>query len=279
MIAFLNGAWLPEESATISIFDRSFRYGDGLFEAILVTNGKPFRWHQHMARLAASAAFFQIPLPFAQDELRTITSELVARNAVFEAIVRIQLSRGPGPRGYAPSGNEKPTVVMTLHAAPPRPALHPWSLCFSAWRVAASDPLATHKTSSRIAHVLIAMEAKQRGVDECLILNTKDEIAEAGSCNVFWIRDGHVLTPPISAGALPGVTRAVVLECCQSLGIPHGEENLAAERLLKQDGVFLSLTSRGVVEADTIEGHRLPRSLVTQQLQAEVEKRIASECG
>jgi branched-chain amino acid aminotransferase len=123
------------------------------------------------------------------------------------------------------------------------------------------------------------MEAKQRGVDECLLLNTKDEIAEAGSCNVFWIRDGAVLTPPLSAGALPGVTRAVALECCQALGIPYREENIGAASLIKQDGVFLTMTSRGVVEAGAIGGHQLPRSPVTQKLQAEVEKRIAAECG
>jgi branched-chain amino acid aminotransferase len=278
MIAFVNGAWLPEESATVSIFDRSFRYGDGLFETILVRNGKPFRWQQHMARLKASAAFFAIPLPFAQDELRSITSELVARNAMSDAILRIQLSRGAGPRGYAPSGTEEPTVVMTLHAAAPPPALNSWSLCFSGLRVTASDPLTNHKTSSRMLHVLVAMEAKQRGVDECLILNTDGEVAEAGSCNVFWTRDGHVFTPPFSSGALPGITRAVVLECCQALGIPHREESIRAERLIQQDGVFLSLTSRGIVEARTIDGHQLPRSFVTQKLQAEVEKRIVAEC-
>ena len=279
MIAFVNGAWLPEESATVSILDRSFRYGDGLFETILVTNGKPFRWPEHLARLETSAAFFQIPLPFASNDLLSIASELMARNEMCDAILRIQLSRGTGPRGYAPSGTEKPTVVMTLNAAPRRPALNPWSLCLSKLRVTVGDPLTNHKTSSRMLHVLIALEAKQRGVDEGLLLNTDGEVVEAGSCNVFWIRDGHVFTPPITAGALPGVTRAVVLECCHAVGISCGEESIRAESLIKQDGVFLSLTSRGVVEAGTIDGHQLQRSIVTQRIQAEIEKRIAAECG
>ncbi|HMJ92418.1 MAG TPA: aminotransferase class IV, partial [Candidatus Acidoferrum sp.] len=99
MTVFLNGEFVPEERALVSIFDRSFRYGDGLFEAVLVSNGKLFRWAQHFERLQRSAQFLRIGLPYSGDELREAALELVRRNSQPEAIVRLALSRGSGPRG------------------------------------------------------------------------------------------------------------------------------------------------------------------------------------
>src|ERR1051325_2558606 len=110
MTVFLNGQFLPEERALVSVFDRSFRYGDGLFEAVLISNGKLFRWPEHFARLRHSAEFFKIKLSLTCESLREAVMELTARNQMTEGVARIALSRGVGPRGYAPCGTEQPTI-------------------------------------------------------------------------------------------------------------------------------------------------------------------------
>ena len=164
MIVFLNGEFVSEEQAVVSIFDRSFRYGDGLFEAVLVAAGKLFRWAQHAARLERSAEFLKIALPFSRADLFRFANELIAINKMPDAVLRIQLSRGVGPRGYAPTGEEKPFIVMTLHPTSPRDALVQWKLTVCSFRVAANDPLPNHKTCSRLLQVLAATEARERGI-------------------------------------------------------------------------------------------------------------------
>lgn len=281
MIVFLNDAFVPEEQAVVSIFDRSFRYGDGLFETLLVANGKLFRWAEHAARLEGSAEALSIPLPHGRAELFQLAHELITRNAIAEGLLRLQVSRGVGPRGYAPTGGEKTTVVMTLHPLAPRNALPAagWKLTVCSLRVAADDLLAKHKSCNRLLQVLAASEASARHADEALLVNTNGDVAEGSTSNVFWIEGGTVCTPPLATGALRGVTRGVILEICATLGVPRKEKNIRPDQLAETDGVVLSLTSRGVVEATSIDGKPLRRSSVTSRLQTELEERIARECG
>jgi len=281
MIVFLNGEFVPEEQAVVSISDRSFRYGDGLFEAVLVRNGKLFRWPQHIQRLERSAKVLSITLPCSPARLFDDAQKLMAVNESKDVVLRIQLSRGIGPRGYAPSGEEKPLVVMSLHPAPARESLHDsrWKLTISSLRIAANDPLAHHKTCNRLLQVLAATEARERGADESLLLNTNGEVTEGSTSNVFWIERGTVCTPPLTVGALPGVTRMVVRELCDALGIPHSEQTIRAEELLSCQGVFLTFTSRGVIEADSIDGKPLRHSPLTHRLREEFEALLARECS
>jgi branched-subunit amino acid aminotransferase/4-amino-4-deoxychorismate lyase len=212
--------------------------------------------------------------------LRTFAGELIAKNQLSDCVLRLQLSRGTGPRGYAPNGEEKPLVLMSIHPAPVRDSLHDtkWKLTVSSFRVAANDALANHKTCSRLLQVCAAMEAHERGADESLILNTNGEITEGSTSNVFWIEHGTVCTPPLAAGVLPGVTRAAILEICAQLSIPRTERNAQPEHLKQMDGVFLSFTSRGIVEAKSLDSQPLPRSPLTKRLQDALEELIEREC-
>src|SRR4051812_19059174 len=232
MIVSLNGEFVPEERAVVSIFDRSFRYGDGLFEAVLVRHGKLFRWRQHLERLERSAKFFGMTLSFPAARLFDDAQKLIAVNESREAMLRIQLSRGTGPRGYAPSGEEKPLVVLSLHPVPARESLRGscWKLTISSLRIAVNDPLARHKTCNRLAQILAAAEARERGADEALLLNTNGEVAEGSTSNVFWIDNGTVGTTPLPTGILPGITRAAVLELCDALGFKRKEQTIRAEQ-------------------------------------------------
>ncbi len=278
MFVFVQGKFVPEEQATVSVFDRGFRYGDALFETLLLRNGKTFRWADHWRRFERSANFLKIPLSYTSEGLFAVAQALVERNVFADGMLRIHLTRGVGPRGYAPGGDETPFLIMSLHQAPGSPPRIAWNLCTSRFRITAGDPLANHKTGNRLLNVCAAMEAQEQGVEEAILLNTNNDVAEASSSNVFWISNGTVGTPPLSAGSLPGVTRKIVLELCETLAIPHVEQNLHAAALSQMDGVFLTLSSRGIVEAGTLDGNPLPRSDITARLQEAFEALLTREC-
>jgi branched-subunit amino acid aminotransferase/4-amino-4-deoxychorismate lyase len=278
MIVFLNGAFVPEEQAVVSIFDRSFRYGDGLFETIPVFNRQPFRWTPHLERLRHSADFLRIPPPFAPARLREIAGELLDRNGRRDGVLRLTLSRGTGPRQYAPTGREIPFLAMTLHDLPARME-RPWKLMVSRLRVTPGDPLARHKTGSRLHHVLAAAEAAENGADEALLLDTDGSVLEGAAGNVFWIEHGAVCTPPLEAAVLPGVTRAVVRELCETTRTPWRECNATVPQLLNSEGLFLTLSTRGVVEVDVLGGQAVPRSPLIARLAAAYEECVMSECS
>jgi branched-chain amino acid aminotransferase len=278
MIVFLNGEFVPEERAVVSVFDRSFRYGDGLFEAVLAFNGKFFRWEQHWARLVNSAHFFKLPVPWTAAEMLGTASELLRRNDLTEAMLRIQISRGSGPRGYAPTGQEVPVIVMTAHPAAARTSSS-WKLTACPLPVASTDQLMGHKTGNRLIQILAADHAHKNGADEALLVNTHGHVCEGSTSNVFWIRNGVVGTPPLLPNVLPGVTRAAVFEVARELGVRCEEQQVRLEELTGCDGVFLTMTSRGVVEAASLEGQPLRTSPLTDRLRDEMEKLIRRECA
>ena len=278
MIVFLNGQFVPEAEAKVSVFDRSFLYGDGLFESVRVYAGKPFRWPQHLERLHAGAKFLGIRIPFSDAELTDAASELVTRNALPEAMLRLTLSRGVGPRGYSPKGADSPTLVMTLHPAPiifvERPIQ--WKLITSSFRIPTGDRLATFKTANKLAQVLAQAEAAERGADEALLLNTDGRFAEAASSNLFWIENGVVCTTPLAEGLLAGVTRAFVLELAQQLGLVTAERSCRLEQLLQAEGVFLTSSSLEIGPAISLDGIPLRESVITQRLHQEYRAFVAA---
>jgi aminodeoxychorismate lyase len=270
MIVFLNGEFVPEEKAVVSVFDRSFQYGDGLFETLRVYGGKPFRWADHLERLRRGAEFLKIRLPFAETELLGQARRLIEQNRMPEALLRIQLSRGVGKRGYSPRGAEHPTLVMTLHPAPdeagkPTPE---WRVITASPRLPAHEPLAQFKTCNKLPQILARAEADAAGAEEALLLNTEGKVVEGASSNLFWIQGGAVCTPPLASGILAGVTRLVVLEICGKIGLPTRETSVTPAQLFEVEGVFMSLSSRGVVEVVSLDGKNLKRSLVVKDIRA-----------
>ena len=235
MQVFLNGNFVPEKQAVVPASDRGFLLGDGLFETMRVAGGRPFRFAQHLERLARGADFLKIKCPFTPEALETLT-------------------RGPGGRGYAPNGKGRPTVVMTLHPAPSLEHSIKWSLVTSSFRIPAADPLASFKTTSKILHIMARAEAAERGADEALLLNTTGEVAETAGGNLFWIHDDTICTPPAGSGALPGVTRAVVLEICRTLGLKTSERASKPEALRNSVGLFITQSALGIVAVTAFDG-------------------------
>jgi len=277
---FLNGRFVPEKRAVVSVFDRGFLYGDGLFEAVLVHHGKLFRWTEHLERFHHGAVMLDIKVPFAPKKLRIIANELIQRNKVSTAILRLALSRGVGARGYSPKGADMPTSVMSVH---PLGALASdrtrWNLVASSQRLPAGEPLAQFKNCNKLPQILARAEADQAGAEEALLLNTDGFVVEGTTSNLFWIERGTVCTPPLSSGILPGVTRAVILEICLTLKIKTREASVTLPKLKRMDGVFLSMTSRGVVGVLSLDGERLKQSPLVERIAMAYGKIVETETG
>jgi aminodeoxychorismate lyase len=281
MLVFLNGEFVAEEQAVVSVFDRGFLYGDGLFETMLVHQGRAFRWQPHLARLRQGATFLQLRMPYSDGELLKSAEELVRRNAMPEALLRLTLTRGVGVRGYSPHGAEHPTLVMSLHPAPPldAPGTPGWRVITASPRLPAREPLARFKTCNKLAQILARAEADTAGAEEAVVLNTDGFVVEGTSSNLFWIEEQTVWTPALAAGILQGVTRAVTLELCEKLGIRARDANVTPAELPKKSGVFFSLSSRGIVAGESLDGRALGQSPMVGQLQAAYLELVHQETG
>jgi branched-chain amino acid aminotransferase len=266
MLVFLNGQFLPEAQAVVPVNDRGFLLGDGLFETMRVVGGKPFRFAQHLERMTRGADFLKIKLPFTPKELEKFAAQLIEQNKMPDSILRVTLTRGAGERGYNFNGECKPTIVMTLHVAPSLENHVEWNLVTSSFRIPAADPLSSFKTTSKILHVMARAEANEKGSDEALLINTNGEVAETASGNLFWIYDDKVCTVPTGRGVLPGITRAVVLEICQTLGLQVNKHVIKPEALRSSKGIFVTQSALGIVPITTFDGEPVAPSPLVDQI-------------
>lgn len=281
MVVYVNGELVPEAEARLSVFDRAFLYGDSLFETLRVCCGRPFRWNQHLDRLQRSAAALGYRLPVSPADLRRAARRLIEENRCPEALLRLTLTRGIGPRGYSPAGAHSPSVVMSLHEAPPLdPEPVPrWRVVTSVQRVVAADRLAQHKTGNKLLQILARQEAEAAGADEALLLNTNGEVAEGASANLFWIRGPVVYTAPTAVGMLPGVTRAVLLELCAQQGITVKKRLIRGEQLRNADALFFTNSAVGVVEGHVLDEYQFPGSALVVQLRRGYVEMVRRECS
>lgn len=279
MVVFLNGRFLSEADAVVPITDRGFLLGDGLFETIRVAHGRPFRLAQHLERLVRGADFFKLKLPFSTKEIQKFAQELIERNATPEAVLRVTLTRGPGSRGYSPAGAGAPTLALTLHPLPPQTSDEPlqWSLVTSSFRIPAGDALAAFKSTSKILNVLARVEAEEKGADEALLLNTNGEVAETAGGNLFWVYHDKICTVPTGRGVLPGITRAVVLEICQSLGLETNKRVIKPEMLRNAEGIFVTQSALGVIPVVSFDGLPVAPSPLVDQIATAYGEMLANE--
>lgn len=277
----LNGDFLPAHEARVSIFDRSFLYGDGLFETLRVYGSHPFAWGAHLDRLEHAAEQLGLRLPVTRDGLQSAAHDLLRRNGHAEAILRIQISRGQGSRGYSPRGATSPVWVITTHPAEIQCPANPirWCLTTSALTLAPGDPLNRLKSSSKLLQVLARAEAESRGSHEALLLDPQGHVVEGSSGNVFWIRGKRLVTPPVDSGALPGITRATVLRLAPDLGFVIEERLGTRDELHEADGVFLTLSSLELVTAETLDGVALRESPGTRTLHEAYQRLTRSPDG
>jgi branched-subunit amino acid aminotransferase/4-amino-4-deoxychorismate lyase len=266
MEVFLNGEFVPAARAVVPVNDRGFMYGDALFETMRVIQGKPFRMAQHLERMTRGADFLKIKLPFTPKELEKFAGQLIEKNKLPDAILRVTLTRGPGARGYTPPADGQPTVVMTLHPAPPLEKHAEWSLITSSYRIPSADPLSSFKTTSKILHVMARVEATEKGADEALLINTNGEVAETASGNLFWVYQDKICTVPTGRGVLPGITRAIVLEICQTLGLQTNKRVIKPDALRNSQGIFVTQSAFGIVPIISFDGEPVTASPLVDQI-------------
>ena len=256
-LASVNGTITPAEEARVSVLDNGFTYGDSVYEVLRTYGGRPFEPGRHFRRLRRSAARLGFDVPAADAQLLAQVDALLARAPGGESYIRIIVTRGVGDCSYNFDRVQGPTVVMIQKPLPPYPARH----YEEGIRVAAVDVRRNHpraldpaiKSSNLLNNILAVREAQSRGAEEPVLLNQEGFLAEGASTNVFAGRGATLLTPPLSAGILAGITREVVLELVAGLGIPCREQPLHVEDLLGADEAFMTSTTREVVPVRQVD--------------------------
>jgi branched-chain amino acid aminotransferase len=259
--ASVNGVVLPAEEACVSVLDNGFAFGDSVYEVLRTYGGLAFEPGRHFRRLRASAARLGFSVPADDAALLAQVDGLLARAEKGESYVRIVVSRGLGDCSYNFDKVQGPTVVMIQKALPPYPASHyEDGMRAAAVGVRRNHPRALDpaiKSSNLLNNILAVREAQARGAEEPVLLNQEGFLAEGASTNLFLARQGTVLTPPLSAGILAGITREVVLELLPGLGIPSREEPLHLDDLLAADEAFMTSTTREVVPIRQVDETRI----------------------
>lgn len=279
MDVYLNGAFVPEEEATVSVFDRGVLYGDGVFETLRVYRGKPFLLDRHLGRLSHSLDSLHIPEKLDFGDYLKVSADLIERNKVSDGILRIQVTRGVGKRGFSSTGNYNPTVIISLHDAPPITDDTPAKLkLISATNVLSDhDPFSTLKTTNKLVNIVAMREAEMARADDALLCNRTGFITESTSSNIFAVRKGELQTPPLNCGCMAGITRGFVLELAVGLGLKSIQNNLSPEDLVGAEGVFLTNSVREIQPVESIDGESIASSDVTGIIRQAYRSRVIKE--
>ncbi len=257
MKVWLDGRIVDGEQARLNVRDHGLLYGDGVFEGIRIYHGRAFRLADHLRRLAFSSAYIGLVLPCSLARIGAIVEETAAAFGEREAYVRLLVTRGVGELGVDPFSCEAPQLVCMVG----RIALYDQEsvragidMVTASVRKPPPDVLNPEvKSLNYLNSVLARREARLRGAHEALVLNLHGKVAEASVANVFaWI-DGALVTPPTVDGALPGITRATVIELARALGIETQMRSIGQAELMRAEEVFLSGAGAGLVPVGCLD--------------------------
>ena len=278
MEIFLNGEFIPEGKAYISPFDRGFMYGDGAFETLRVYNGKAFLLERHLGRLAHTLDGLSITDPYSFEDWFKYCNQLTQRNGLNDCIMRIQVSRGVGRRGYGSLNINTHTSLISIHEAPPISGIKTNLNLITASNILSDhDPLSTMKTANKLVNIIAMREAEMTGADDALLLNREGNITETTSANVFAFMNGNLYTPPISSGCLSGITRGLILELAKDMGIICLENNITHEQLSNSDGAFLTNSIRQVQPIGSLDEKVIPENEQTDKFKHAYNEQVAKK--
>jgi len=255
-IVNVNGRLLDEAHAVISVFDHGFLYGEGVYETLRTYNGQPFLFDRHMRRLRRSAGMLALPVPLTDEQIdarcrETMRAADLGNGPDREAYIRILVTRGVGELNYDPAACLAPSIVVIS-----KPNVDPPPEAFDRGVTVALVPIVRNhpdsvnpliKSNNLLNNALAMQEAYRRGAFEGVMRNFRGELAECTTSNLFVVKGGAALTPPVDAGLLPGITREFVFEVGADLGIPVREAVLHDDDLFGADEAFLTSTTREVV--------------------------------
>ncbi len=251
----VNGRLSDAAHATVSVFDHGFLYGEGVYETLRTYDGTPFLFDRHMRRLRASASMLSLTVPISDAEVERRFLETMTAAGLGgpgrEAYLRILVTRGVGDLTYDPAACGTPTIVVIAkaHVPPPVDALE-HGVAAVLVGIVRNHPESVNpiiKSNNLLNNALAMQEAFRRGAFEGVMRNYRGELAECTTSNLFIVKDGVALTPPVDAGLLAGITREFLFEVGADEGIPVRERVLKDEDLLGADEAFLTSTTREIV--------------------------------
>lgn len=260
-LCWLNGEIMPVAQARIPVMDHAVLYGDGIFEGIRFYNGRPFRLREHLQRLSDSAAMVALRLPLDHDALETAVADLISAFGVADGYLRLVVTRGVGPMGLDPTRCQQGNVFIIaaqLALVTSEKRAEGIRAIITATRRLSIDALDPRiKSLNYLNHIMAKMEANRAGAEEGILLNASGHVAEGTADNVFIVKHGVLVTPPVSDGALDGITRRAVIELAQQLDIRCKEKSLAPYDLYTADECFLSGTGAELIPVREIDGRPL----------------------
>jgi branched-chain amino acid aminotransferase len=258
MKIFIDGKLQNERDAKISVFDHGLLYGDGVFEGIRAYNGRVFKLKEHIDRLFYSAKAILLEIPMTPAELMKATVATIRANKLRDAYIRLVVTRGVGNLGLNPRSCKAPTVIIIAGKI----QVYPAELYARGMEIvtvptvrnlhSALNPAI--KSLNYLNNILAKIEANNAGVEEAVMLNSEGFVAECTADNLFIMKNGELFTPPLSAGALYGITRGTVMELAAQSGLKVSEPSLTRYDLFNADECFLTGTGAEIMPVIKIDG-------------------------
>ncbi|HHY86978.1 MAG TPA: branched-chain-amino-acid transaminase [Verrucomicrobia bacterium] len=258
MKVYVDGKYYNEREAKVSVFDHGLLYGDGIFEGIRAYNGRVFRLREHIDRLFYSAKAILLNIPMSRSEMMRAVVETCRKNRIRDGYIRLLVTRGIGTLGLNPKRCKNPSVIIIADKI----QLYPPALYQRGMEIitvptvrnlhSAVNPAI--KSLNYLNNILAKIEANNAGCEEAVMLNANGYVAECTGDNLFIVKKGQVLTPPLSAGALYGITRQVVIELAEKASLPVAEPDLTRYDLFNADECFLTGTGAEIVPVVKIDG-------------------------
>ena len=258
---YINGTLFDKEDAKISVYDHGLLYGDGVFEGMRSYAGKVFRHKEHLERLWKSAAKIQLTIPISKEEMEDAVNATLAANEIQDGYIRLIVTRGVGTLGLDPNRCDVPQVIIITDFI----ALYPDEFYENGLEIITAKTIRNHpqaldptiKSLNYLNNILAKIEGLEAGCVETLMLNHNGEVAECTGDNIFIVRDGKLLTPPIEAGVLDGITRRSVMELAESAGVEVVECTMMLDEVYAADECFLTGSAAEVVPVVKVDGNTI----------------------
>jgi branched-chain amino acid aminotransferase len=276
-LIYIDGEFSPKSEAKVSVYDHGLLYGDGVFEGIRAYSGIVFKLKEHLDRLYRSAHTIRLQIPLTKSEMTRAVLETLRKNNLKDAYLRLVVTRGIGDLGLDPRKCPKPTVIIIaepiiqIYGAE---AKEKGMTAIISWVKRDSVDATTHeiKSLNYLNSILAKIEANAAGVDEAICLDKNGFVCEGTGENIFMVKEGKIATPPISTGALAGVTRERVMKMAEDLGKIVMERNITPNELFNADEVFFTGTAAEVVPVTEIN-----RRIIGDGKPGPVTKRLMEE--
>jgi len=253
-LAYVNGVFCDLADAKVSIEDRGYQFGDGVYEVIAAYGGRLFLLEEHIARLERSCQAIDLAFDFQGCSIEQIIHEGMARSELSDAMIYVQITRGAAPRSHVIPNDLTPSLVMTFK---PRRSL-PEDLRRRGARVMSTPEIRWAncyiKAITLLPNVLARREAAKGGYDDAVFVTVEGEVRECTSANVFMVRDGMLVMPPLTQAILHGITQRFLLSCADGIGIPTRNEVLRIEEFRNADEAFMSSTLGEVLGITSLDG-------------------------